>query len=328
MIRVVVPDDYPPTYGGPHQPDLARLASRAEVRVYTSRAVDRAELFARIEQAEALINVRAYTMLDEEAFEHAPRLRLVSILGTGTDNVDLAAATRRRIAVTNTPGVGAVSVAELTLGLVLSVARAIPLSDARLRQGVWQHLEGPELFGKTLGVLGLGAIGSRVAELGRCLGMRVVAWSWREDRERAQRLGVRLVERHEVFRLADVVSVHLRNTPETRGFVGARELRLMKPSAILINTARAALIDQEALVQALRSRQLAGAGLDVYLEEPLPPEKNPFIGLDGLNVVLTPHIGAVTAEASARSRAMPVDNILAFLDGRPQHVVNPEALSS
>ena len=328
MTTVVIPDDFPPTYGDPEQADLARLRPRADVRLYTTRAADRAELFRRIAPAEVLINVRAYTTLDEEAFAHAPRLRLVSILGTGTDNVDLLAATRRRIVVTNTPGVGAVSVAELALGLILAVARAIPLSDARLRSGGWQHVEGPELFGKTLGLLGLGAIGSRLAELGRCLGMQVVAWSWRDDPERARRLGVRLVERDEVFRQADVVSLHLRSTPETRGLVGARELGLMKPSAILINTARAALVDQDALVEALRSGQIAGAGLDVYLEEPLPKENNPFVGLDGLNVVLTPHIGAVTAEASARSRAMPVDNILAFLDGRPRHVVNPDALSS
>jgi D-3-phosphoglycerate dehydrogenase len=325
MTSVVIPDDFPPTYGSPEQADLARLAGRAEVQLYTSRAGDRAELFRRIASADVLINVRAYTSLDEEAFAHAPRLKLVSILGTGTDNVDLAAATRRGILVTNTPGAGALSVAELALGLMLAVARAIPLSDARLREGVWQHVEGPELYGKTLGLLGLGAIGSRLAVLGRSLGMQVVAWSWRLDLDRAARLGVRLVERDEVFREADVLSVHLRNTPEARGFVGPRELGLMKPSAILINTARAAIVDQDALVEALRSGRLAGAGLDVYLEEPLPVDKNPFVGLD--TVVLTPHAGAVTVESSARQRAMPVDNILAFLDGRPQHVVNPDVLA-
>jgi D-3-phosphoglycerate dehydrogenase len=321
-----VPDDFPPTYGGPDQADLARLAAHGPVTVYTTRAADSAELFARIAPADVLINVRAYTLLDDAAFDHAPQLRLVSILGTGTDNVDLAAATRRGIVVTNTPGVGAASVAELTLGLMLAVARDIPVSDARLRQGEWHHHEGPELAGKTLGLLGLGAIGSRVAQLGRCLDMRVVAWSPRLDPARAERLQVELVERDEVFRRADVVSVHVRSTPETRGLVGRRELGLMKASAILINTARAAIVDQSALVEALRERRIAGAGVDVYLEEPLPVEANPFRDL--ANVVLTPHIGAVTAEASARSRAMPVDNILAFLAGRPEHVVNPEVLGA
>ncbi|HTD78368.1 MAG TPA: NAD(P)-dependent oxidoreductase, partial [Chloroflexota bacterium] len=134
-------------------------------------------------------------------------------------------------------------------------------------------------------------------------------------------LGVELVrERDDVFRRADVVSVHLRNTPEVRGLVGARELALMQPSAYLINTGRGALVDDAALADALRARRIAGAALDVYTEEPLPPERNPFRELD--NVILTPHIGAVTREANARSRAMPVDNIIAFLEGHPEHVVN------
>jgi phosphoglycerate dehydrogenase-like enzyme len=166
----------------------------------------------------------------------------------------------------------------------------------------------------------LGAIGQYVARLGQALGMRVIAWSYSADPVRAQRLGVELVERDEVFRRADVVSVHLRNTPEVRGIVGARELALMKPSAYLINTARGALVDDSALASALRAEKIAGAALDVYTEEPLPPERNPFRELT--NVVLTPHIGAVTREANTRSRAMPVDNIIAFIEGRPVNVVN------
>ena len=319
-MKIVVPDDFPPTYGSLEQADLARLSPYGDVRLFTTRAADRAELFERIADAEVLINVRAYTALDDEALAHAPKLRLISILGTGTDNVDLAAAQRRGIVVTNTPAVGAPSVAELTIGLMLAVVRAIPVSDARVRQGVWQHVEGPELFGKTLGLLGLGAIGSRVARIGRGLGMRVVAWTFHPDVSRADELGVELVDdRDDVFRRADVVSLHLRNTPEVRGLVGARELALMRPSAYLINTARGALVDPSALADALRSGQLAGAALDVFLEEPLPPERNPFLGLD--NVVLTPHAGAITREANARSRAMPVDNIIAFLEGHPQNVV-------
>ena len=270
--------------------------------------------------ADVLINVRSYTSLDDEAFEHAPRLRMVSILGTGTDNVDLVAASRRGIVVTNTPGVGAPSVAELTFGLLLAVARGIVMGDSALRTGGWVHTEGPELEGKTLGVLGLGAIGERVARLGLGFGMRVIAWSYRMTRARAERLGVTLVSRRSCSQRADVVSVHLRNTAEARGFVGRAELARMKPTAILLNTARAGLVDQEALVEALREGRLGGAGLDVYLEEPLPPERNPFLSFP--NVVLTPHAGAVTREAGARSRAMPVDNIIAFLEGRPEHVVN------
>jgi phosphoglycerate dehydrogenase-like enzyme len=320
-MEIVIPDDYPPAYASLDQPDLVRLKPYGTVTLHTSRAADRPELFARLEPAEVVVNVRAYTALDDEALSLAPRLRLISILGTGTDNVDLTAATRRGITVTNTPGVGAPSVAELTLGLIVALARAIPLSDARLRQGTWQHIEGPELAGKTLGLLGLGAIGSYVARLGQAIGMRVIAWSFAHDDARAERLGVELVgERDDIFRRADVVSLHLRNTPEVHGLVGARELLLMKPTAYIVNTARGALVDAVALADALREHRIAGAALDVFTEEPMPPERNAFRELD--NVILTPHIGAVTREANARSRAMPVDNIIAFLEGRPEHVVN------
>jgi phosphoglycerate dehydrogenase-like enzyme len=203
---------------------------------------------------------------------------------------------------------------------MLAVCRAIPLSDRRLRAGLWQHEVGPELHGKTLGLLGLGAIAQHFARLGNGLGMRVIGWSFRHDPARAAACGVELVERDDVFRRADVLSVHLRNTPDSRGLVGRRELALMQPSAVLINTARAAIVDQDALLEALHERRLAGAGLDVYLTEPLPIERNPFKDLD--NVVQMPHVGAVTAEANERSRRMPVDNIIAYLAGHPQHVVN------
>ena len=319
-VDIVIPDDFPPTYATLDQVDLRRLAPYGAVHLHTSRAADRAELLRRIASAEVIINVRAHTLLDEEALAHAPGLRLISILGTGTDNVDLSAARARGVSVTNTPGSGAASVAELTLGLILAVVRAIPLSDARLRQGVWQHAEGPELEGKTLGVLGLGAIGGRVARMGRALGMRVVAWSYSPDPARAAHLGVEsLADPDEIFRQADILTLHLRNTPEVRGLVGRRTLGLMRRGAYLINTARGALVDPDALADALRTGHLAGAGLDVFTEEPLSADRNPFRELS--NVVLTPHIGAVTAEANTRSRALPVDNIIAFLEGRPQNIV-------
>src|SRR5579871_727951 len=247
-MDIVIPDDHPPMYASLSQPDLARLSSYGSIHLYTSRAETRDELFSRLASATIAINVRAYTSFDEELFAHTPQLKMVSILGTGTDNVDLAAASRKGITVTNTPAVGAPSVAELTLGLMLAVVRAIPLSDRRLREGTWQHIEGPELVGKTLGLLGLGAIGSKVAALGQAFGMRVVAWSFTTDRARASRLNVELVDRDEVFRQADIVSLHVRNTPEARGMVGARELALMKPTAYLINTARGALVSTDDLV--------------------------------------------------------------------------------
>jgi phosphoglycerate dehydrogenase-like enzyme len=319
-VTIVVPDDFPISYGSVTHPDLARLQPYGEVVTHTTRFADRDEFFKRIAEADVVINVRAYSRFDDEALARAPRLKLISVQGVGTDNIDLEAAKQRGITVTNTPGVNAVSVAEMTIGLILAVARAIPLSDRRMREGVWQHPPAIELQGKTLGLLGLGAIGSYTAKLANGLGMNTIAWSWNQDPERAARLGVELVERDDLFRRADIVSVHLRNTPEARGSVGKHELYLMKPSAILINTSRAALLDQDAVVEALGAGKIAGAGFDVYLTEPLPPEDNPFREME--NVVLQPHAGGVTAESSERSNRAPVDNVVAFLDGHPVNVVN------
>jgi len=320
-VKIVVPDDFPMSYGSPDHPDLARLRDYGDVQTFTTRFADREEFFARIADAEVVINVRAYSQFDEEALALAPKLKLISVQGVGTDNVDLEAAKRRGVVVTNTPGVNSVSVAELAIGLMIAAVRAIPLSDRRMRDGTWQHPPAFELHGKTLGLLGLGAIGSHVARIGKGLGMDVVAWSWRRDPERAQRLGVELVERDELFRRSDVVSVHLKNTPEARGSVGAAELGLMKPTAVLVNTARAAILDQDAVVAALRDGTIAAAGLDVYLTEPLPPDQNPYKDLD--NVVLMPHAGGVTRESSERSNRAPVENVIEYLEGRPTNVVNP-----
>lgn len=318
-IKTVIPDDFPICYGGPDHPTLLPLQAYGEVVCFSTRYADRAEFFRRIADAEAIINVRAYSTFDDEALAQAPRLKLISVQGVGTDNVDLAAATRRGVTVTNTPGVNSVSVAETALALMLDTVRGIALSDRRLRAGSWQHPASFELQGKTLGLLGLGAIGSHFARIAQGIGMKVVAWSWTADPERAARLGLELVERDDLFRRSDVVSVHLRNTPEARSSVGQHELGLMQRHAVLINTSRAPILDQEALVEALRAGRIGGAGLDVYLTEPLPLEQNPFKDLD--NVVMTPHLGGVTDEASERSRSWPVDNIIGFLEGRPVPVV-------
>ena len=319
-VKIVIPDDFPISYGSVSHPDLARLQSYGDVVTHTTRFADRDEFFSRIGEADVVINVRAYSRFDDEALSKAPKLKLISIQGVGTDNVDLEAARARGVVVTNTPGVNSVSVAEMAIGLIFAVVRAIPLSDRRMREGIWQHPPAFELQGKTLGLLGLGAIGSFTAKLAAGLGMKTIAWSWYNDPERAARLGVELVDRDELFRRADIVSVHLRNTPEARGSVGKHELYLMKPSAILINTARAAILDQDAVVEALQAGKIAGAGFDVYLTEPLPPEENPFKDLD--NVVLQPHAGGVTAESSERSNRAPDDHVVAFLEDRGVNVVN------
>lgn len=318
-MKIVVPDDFPPVYGE-HPEELDPLRAYGEVVLYSTRAASRAELLDRLAGAAVVINVRGYTKFDADLLRACPSLRLVSILGTGTDNVDLAAAAALGVTVTNTPGASTESVAELAFGLMLDAARHISLSDRRVRAGEWRHQLGMELKGKTLGVLGLGEIGQEMARRARGWGMRVIAWSLRHDPERAAACGAELVEFDDLFRQADVVSVHLRGSPRTAGLVGRRELALMKPTAVLVNTARGAIVDQDALVEALQTGRIAAAGLDVFPEEPLPPD-SPLRTLD--NVVLTPHFGWVTREANARLMRRPVENVIAFLEGRPQNVVNP-----
>jgi phosphoglycerate dehydrogenase-like enzyme len=213
---------------------------------------------------------------------------------------------------------------ELTIGLLLATVRRIPQEDRAMREGRWQTRIGVELSGKTLGILGLGRIGSRIAAFGKLLGMRVIAWGPTLTEERAAAGGVMYVPLDTLFRESDVVSLHLRLSEQTRGLVTARHLSLMKPTAFLINTARGPLVDEAALVAALRERRIAGAGLDVFDAEPLPAN-HPFLALE--NVVLTPHIGYVTEEAYHIFFRQVVENIESYLDGHlPPRALNPDAL--
>jgi D-3-phosphoglycerate dehydrogenase len=236
------------------------------------------------------------------------------VWGTGTDHVDLAAATRHGVTVTNTPGVSAISIAEHALALLLAAARHIPQMDASTRRGEWARGQSVELRGKTCGIIGLGAIGRQFARLAGAVGMRVIAWTMHPK----PLPGVELVELDELYRTSDVVSVHLRLSPETAGFVGARQFALMKKSAILINTARGAIVDEAAMINALVEGRIRGAGLDVFATEPLP-EGHPLAKL--ANVVMTPHCAGITPEALEAGLRMAVENIWAFAAGTAEHVV-------
>ena len=292
-------------------PDLLR---RAEVAYYDTLPGSEERLLERIADAELVINIRSSSRFTAGLFDRCPRLRLLSLWGTGTDNVDLAAAARHGVTVTNTPGVSAISIAEHALTLMLAAARRIPRMDAETRAGRWARGESVELNGKILGIIGLGAIGRRFAQLGKGIGMRVIAWTLHPN----PALGVDLVPLDELYRTSDVVSMHLRLSDQTRGFIGAEQLAAMKPAAILINTARGAIVDEAALVEALAARRIAAAGLDVFDTEPLPPG-HPLTKID--NVVLTPHCAGVTPEALEAGLALAIENVWAFLDGRAQHVV-------
>ena len=320
-MRIVIPDDFPPVYQG--HDELSQLEPYGEVVLFGTKAAGEQELIDRLKGASALINIRTYSRFTADVLAALPELKIISILGTGTDNVDLEAASRLRIVVTNVPGASTVSVAELSIALMFAAARHVARADRAIRSGQWQHVQGIELRGKTLGVVGLGTIGQEMALMGKALGMKVVAWSMTPNDERMRRVGAASMELDELLAVSDVVSLHLRASARTTGMIGSRELSLMKPTAILVNTARGALVGEAALADALASGRLGAAGLDAFVEEPLPAD-SPLLKLD--NVVLTPHFGWVTDEATARLRQVPVDNLIAFFEGRPANVVNPAAL--
>ena len=316
-VTIVVPDDFPSVFEG--SAAQQRAAKLGEVRVFTSRgAEDEAELIKRIDRSQVAINIRAHARFTDGVFAGCPRLEMISIWGTGTDNIDLNAAGRRGITVCNTPGVNAFAVAEHTIALMLAVARRIPKLDREVRGGAWPREMLTQCLGKTLGVFGTGSIGARVITIARALGMDVLAYSARGDAAHVASLGAQAASKDDVLRAADVVSLHVRLAPETRGFLGRRELGLMKRTAILINTGRGALVEREALLDALAGNKLAGAGLDVFHDEPIKPG-DPLLGLP--NVVLSPHNAGQTPEVVRDGLLLAVENIEHFLAGRPSHAV-------
>jgi D-3-phosphoglycerate dehydrogenase len=316
-LQLSVPDDFPSVFQG--TPAHDRLKQLGDVSVVTTRgAEDEAELIRRIGTARVVINIRAHARFSDAVFSSCRNLKMVSIWGTGTDNIDLAAAGRHGVTVTNTPGINARAVAEHALALMLATARKIPRIDHDMREGRWPREMLTQLLGKTLGVFGTGTIGARVVELGRAVGMTVLAWSLRGDTERVAALGARAAGKDEILRQADVVSLNLRLVPETRGFLGRKEFALMKPSALLINTARGALVDRDALLDALGKGKIAGAGLDVFHDEPLKPD-DPLLRLD--SVVLSPHNAGQTPEVVRDGLLRAVENVENFLKGAPTDVV-------
>ncbi|HTT39455.1 MAG TPA: NAD(P)-dependent oxidoreductase [Burkholderiales bacterium] len=317
---IVVPDDFPSIFKG--TPAEQRCAGLGELRVYVERgADDETELIRRLDGARVAINIRAHAHFTDRVFAACPELRMVSVWGTGTDNIDLRSAARRGVTVASTPGVNANAVAEHAIALMLAVARRIPKIDREMRSGAWPREMLTQLLGKTLGVFGTGAIGMRVIALGRALGMDVLAWSARGDGARIAAAGARAASKEQILREADVVTLHLRLSPETRGFLSGPELAWMKRSAILINTGRGALVERAALLEALREGRLS-AGLDVFHDEPLKAG-DPVLDLP--NVVLSPHNAGQTPEVIRDGLLRAVRNVENFLQGQPTDVVSVPA---
>jgi D-3-phosphoglycerate dehydrogenase len=312
MPKVVIPDDYPAVMGA--SPSFVKWRDSMACAYFDTLPRSEEALLARIHDADIVINIRASTKFTAGVFAACPKLKLLSIWGTGTDNIDLTAARRHGVTVTNTPGVSAPSIAEHSLMLALAVARRVVEIHNAVVAGGWPRGQSVQLQGRTLGVIGLGAIGRRFARLGQAIGMRVIAWTFHPNAA----LGFELVGLEELLRTSDVVSLHLRLSPQTTGFLDHDRLALMKPGAILINTARGPLVDEAALIEALRERRLAGAGLDVFDIEPLPAD-HPLTKLD--NVVLTSHCAGITPEAVEAGLALAIENIVNYLNGNATNVV-------
>jgi D-3-phosphoglycerate dehydrogenase / 2-oxoglutarate reductase len=286
---------------------------RAHYQVDARTAMTREELLREVADADALV-VRSVTRVDAEVLEAGARLKVVGRAGIGLDNVDVAAATRLGVLVVNAPQSNVISAAEHTVALVLAQARNIPQAHARLRDGHWERsrFEGAELYGKTLGIVGLGRVGALVAQRLNAFGMRLLAYDPYVSRDRAAQMGVELASLTEVLARADVVTVHLPKTPETTGLIGDRELAAMKPGARLVNTARGGIVDEVALAKAVEAGHLAGAALDVFVEE--PTTQSPLFDLD--EVVVTPHLGASTAEAQDKASLAIAEQLLLALSGQ------------
>ncbi|MFC6337584.1 D-2-hydroxyacid dehydrogenase family protein [Pseudomonas sp. CCM 7891] len=301
--------------------DWSPVTSRATLEVIDRPLPDVETAAAALAGYDILCTLRERTSFPGELIKKLPKLRYLCVTGKRYDTVDVATAAMQGVVVSNTPvsGAGAGAVAELTWGLILSLARNIAFEDRHMRQGEWQHGAGYTLRGKTLGVVGLGGLGRDVARIGQAFGMQVQAWSPNLTDARAEEAGVTRVSKHDLFATSDVVSLHLALADSTRGIVDKAAIDAMKPSAWLVNTARACLLDEHALIDALKQERIQGAGLDVYSVEPLPED---HILRSLPNVVLTPHLGYFTQEMLTAYYTYAVENITAFLDGKPIRVVS------
>ena len=315
-LRIVVPGDEPPQIQD--SPHLERLRTYGDVVVHRDRPRTVEEQVERARDAVCLVNSRVSVRWSAEALRALPRLRMVTACGVGVDAFDIDAARALGVVVCNIPGKTAPIVAEHAFGLMLAAAKRAAFQTAAVKAGQWVRVDNLYLRGKTLGIVGAGNIGGEMARLGRAIGMRVVAWTFHPSPERAVALGVRFVGLEDLLRISDVVSLHVKLTEESRGLIGRRELGLLKPGAIVVNTARGAVLDTVALADGLRTGHISAAALDVFDEEPVPPD-HPILQCE--QVVLTPHNADETPEGTDRINAGAVDNVIAFLEGRPQNVV-------
>jgi D-3-phosphoglycerate dehydrogenase len=316
MPLIVIPGDDPPQLQG--SPHLERLKAYGEVILHLDRPATAEEKLRRARDAECLLNSRSGVSWPGELLRQLPRLRMVAVCGIGTDTIDLETARQRGIIVSNLPGRTAAIVAEHAFGLMLAVAKRACFHTSALRRGRWLRMDNVYLRGKTLGLVGAGAIASEMGRLSQAIGMQVQAWSFNPAAARAGWPDIPFVPLDELLRTSDVVSIHVKLTDQSRGLIGARQIGLMRPNALLVNSARAGIVETAALVAALNDGRLGGAGIDVFDTEPVPAD-HPLLRCDHL--VVTPHNADQTPEGMEMLNAGVVDNVIAFLEGKPQNRV-------
>ncbi|MBH63816.1 MAG: hydroxyacid dehydrogenase [Alphaproteobacteria bacterium] len=317
MARIAVLDDYQRV--SQEMADWSRVSSQAEVVVFDDHLSETSDLIERLKGFNIVCAMRERTPFPRPLIEQLPDLKLLITTGPRNASIDVAAANENGIVVCHTASLPT-GTPELTWTLILALARKIPEETENMREGRWQTSIGNDLSGKTLGILGLGRLGSRVARVANAFDMSVIAWSQNLTDERAAECGATRVSKNDLFAQSDFVTVHLVLSDRTRGLIGADELDRMKSSAFLVNTSRGPIVQEPALIHAIENNVIAGVGLDVYDTEPLPSE-HPYRRLP--NVVLTPHIGYVTEESYRTFYGGIVEDLEAWLAGDPIRILNP-----
>lgn len=320
-MRIAVIDDYQRV--AREVADWSVLAADHDVEFFHDHLVDIDELAARLAPFDAIIAMRERTAFPQALLDRLPSLRLLVATGMHHSAIDFAAARDRGVVVCGTESwLGATATIELTWGLILALVRNVHVEDAAIRRGGWQVAIGPLLQGKTLGIVGLGNLGSLMPPVARALGMRAVAWSRNLTDGRAREVGVERLDYEEFFRASDVVTVHLKLSERSVSYIGAHEIALMKPTAYLVNTSRGPVVDEAALIAALRTHRIAGAALDVFDREPLPDD-HPLRSLP--NTLVSPHAGYVTVDSYRDYYRQAIEGVLAFVAGWPLRVLGATA---
>lgn len=320
-FKIAILDDYEKV--ADTVPAYAKLKARADITLVRDRLDTSEKIVQRLRDFDALLLMRERTFFSDKEYSQLPNLKFISQTGRTSVHLDLPNATKRGIAISSTPSDNGATTKELTIGLILALARKIPQVNQRMREESWPALTGMMLEGKTIGVLGLGRIGNEVARIMKAFNTRVLGWSRSLTPERAAQVGAESVPMEMLLKESDVVTLHVHFNAQTVNLIGEKELSMMKPGAFLVNTGRGPIINEEAMIKSLESGHLGGVGLDVYAQEPLPMN-HPLRRFD--NAILMSHRGYATLEILSERYEQAITNLLLYLDNQPTPLINPDVV--